>query len=125
MERNSRMCIQFAYDVKSSVMNKNGTKLTLSTSDDRTQWLWTRSLDDSQGWQTVKIQLRDTVREENFYIIVNQKTLTDASVAFDDIAVQQCEAFPFVSIVTNSSIVPKLRRRNFILKKDSPSSFIS
>jgi hypothetical protein len=103
IEQNSDMCIQFAYYVKSSAINKNGTKLFLFPSDYRTQWLWSRSLDDSQGWQIATIALPDAIRKGNFYIIVNQQVATDVSVAFDDITVQQCATLPFITTTTTTT----------------------
>jgi len=103
IEQNSGMCIQFAYYVKSLMINKNGTTLSLFAPDNPTQWLWRRSLDDSQGWQIVTITLSNSVRKGKFYFIVNQQVNTDISVAFDDITAQQCATLPFISTTTTST----------------------
>jgi len=125
IEQNSDMCIQFAYYVKSSAINKNGTKLFLFPSDYRTQWLWSRSLDDSQGWQIVTIALPDAIRKENFYIIVNQQVATDVSVAFDDITVQQCAALPFVTTTTTTTTISSTTTSITIFSSSSTSTSTS
>jgi len=105
IEQNSGMCIQFAYYVKSLAINKNSTTLSLFASDNRNQWVWRRSLDDSQGWQIVTITMSNDVRKGKFYFIVNQHVNTDISVAFDDITVQQCVTLPFISTTTTTTTV--------------------
>jgi hypothetical protein len=84
VELNSGMCFQFAYYVNSLAMNKNGTTVILSTTGCVSGQLWSRSLDNSQGWQTVSVPVSYYTCREKFYFIVSQQVPIDVSVAFDN-----------------------------------------
>jgi hypothetical protein len=92
MVPNFDMCVTFAYYVKSAALNKSGTTLTLSASGCMTYVLWSQSLDDSQGWQTATVRAIDYLCESTYYFAVHQTQSVSASVAFDDIEIDQCSA---------------------------------
>lgn len=103
IEQTSSTCLQFAYYVKSSLSNKNATTLNLFTSGNTTQVLWTQSLDDSQGWQLVTLSSPEKIVQRSFHFTVKQDILADVSVAFDDIAIQQCASLPFTTTTTTTT----------------------
>ena len=102
IEQTSGTCLQFAYYAKSSLVNKNATTLNLFASDSATQALWTQSLDDSEGWQLVTLAFPQIIIQRTFYFTVKQGILTDVSVAFDDIAIEQCPFLPFTTTTTTT-----------------------
>ncbi|CAF1626191.1 unnamed protein product [Adineta ricciae] len=104
IEQNYGMCIQFAYYVKSSVMNKNGTQLILRAGGCYGKEMWIQLLDDSFGWKIVKIPVERFACMENFYFRVRQIEPVQVSIAFDDIRIAQCSSFdPTTTTTTTSS----------------------
>ncbi len=92
IEQNLGMCVKFAYYVKSLAVNKNGTTLGISTGGCYGASLWYHSLDDSQGWQTVIVPVKNSACAETFYFGVNQRQPIPVAVAFDDIEIDQCSS---------------------------------
>ncbi|CAF3905109.1 unnamed protein product [Rotaria sordida] len=93
IEQNTGMCIRFAYYVKSLAVNKNATNLMLSTGGCYGATRWYVSMDDSQGWQVVKVPVLQFACAETFYFSVSQDEPIEVSVAFDDIEIAQCSSF--------------------------------
>lgn len=109
IEQNFGMCVRFAYYVKSTAINKNGTTVSVSPGGCYAATLWYRSLDDSQGWQTVVVPVLNYACAETFYFDVNQVEPTYVSVAFDDIEIDQCSTFDpttTTSTTTTSTMAP-------------------
>lgn len=94
MQSNLGMCIQFAYYVKSSIDNQNGTTISLLTGGCLGSQIWSQSLDDSHGWQVVTIPAPNVACMITYYFWANQKQLVPVSVAFDDIVIEQCNTLP-------------------------------
>lgn len=90
-EQTSGTCIRFAYYVKSTSMNNNGTMLSLSIGGCYATTLWSISLDDSHGWQSATASVLAFTCSVTFYFDVIQKIPVEVSVAFDDIQVAQCK----------------------------------
>ncbi|CAF3948902.1 unnamed protein product [Adineta steineri] len=106
IEQNFGMCIRFAYYVKSSAMNKNGTTLLLRAGGCYGKEMWTNSLDDSLGWQVVMIPVEKYACMERFYFRVTQTVPVAVSVAFDDIEIAQCPSFDPTTTTTISTSIP-------------------
>ncbi|CAF4970067.1 unnamed protein product, partial [Rotaria sp. Silwood1] len=87
---NFNLCVKFAYYVKSTAINKNGTTIILFSSYSISRIIWFRSLDDSQGWQTAIAPVNDYLYDKTFSFYVNQTQSVPVSVAFDDIEIDQC-----------------------------------
>ncbi|CAF4978471.1 unnamed protein product, partial [Rotaria sp. Silwood1] len=88
VEVNLGMCIQFAYYVKSSIDNKNGS-----------------TIDDSYGWQVVMLPIPNAVCMETFYFQIYQQQTVSVSVAFDDIEVGQCNIISPTTTTTSTSTI--------------------
>jgi hypothetical protein len=103
IEQNSGMCVRFAYYVKSTAINKNGTMVSVSPGGCYATTLWYRSLDDSDGWQTVVVPVLNDACAETFYFDVYQVEPTYVSVAFDDIEIDQCSTFDPTTTTSTST----------------------
>ncbi|CAF1253193.1 unnamed protein product [Rotaria sordida] len=84
------MCIRFAYYIKSSIDNKNGTTLGLTDGGCSGSTLWYIYTDDSQGWQVIILPVPNVVCMESFYFTVYQQPPVVVAVALDDIAIEHC-----------------------------------
>ncbi|CAF1223925.1 unnamed protein product [Rotaria sordida] len=91
VEANLGMCVRFAYYVKSAAENENGTAVSLWTGGCDSSSLWTRSLDDSYGWQVVVAPVPNIVCEVTLYFITYQHLTIPVAVAFDDIDIGPCD----------------------------------
>ncbi|CAF1689145.1 unnamed protein product [Adineta ricciae] len=89
VSENFNLCIKFAYYVKSTLINQNATNILLLGSG-FPQVKWSRSLDDSQGWQIAVVRVDDYLYDKTFSLYVNQTQSVSVSVAFDDIDMDQC-----------------------------------
>ncbi|UJR14437.1 hypothetical protein I4U23_001434 [Adineta vaga] len=103
MVSNLGMCIRFAYYVKSSVKDKNGTMLGVTTGGCFGTTLWSILLDDSQGWQVVNLLAPNVVCMETYYLSVYQKTPVAVAVAIDDFIIDQCNTFTTTTTVTSTT----------------------
>ncbi|CAF2557386.1 unnamed protein product [Rotaria sp. Silwood2] len=100
---NFHLCVKFAYYVKSTAINKNGTTIILFSSHSISQIIWFRSLDDSQGWQTVIAPVYDYLYDKTFSFYVNQTQSVPVSVAFDDIEIDQCTTLTPTTTITTTT----------------------
>jgi hypothetical protein len=105
IQQNLGMCIRFAYYVKSLGTSRNGTHLSLATAGCYATYLWTKSMDDSEGWQVVTIPVLGYPCAETLSPSVVQVEPVPVSVAFDDIEIAQCSTFdpPTTSTITTST----------------------
>ncbi|CAF3682373.1 unnamed protein product [Adineta steineri] len=103
VEINSDMCIKFAYYVKSSIDNKNGTQLGLVTGGCLGTQMWSRSLDDSKGWQVVILPTPNVLCMETFYFQIYQREPVAVSVALDDIEVASCDIISPTTTTTSTT----------------------
>lgn len=137
-QQNSGMCIKFAYYVNSSAVNSNGTQLSLTSGGCYAAKLWSKLLDDSQGWQTVVQPVNKYACAEMFYFSVVQYNVLEVSVAFDDIEINQCNRFisttstpPTTTITGQSSmsLTTTMKSTNNMLNRSSihslPTTVIS
>lgn len=102
-EVNSAMCIRFAFYVKSSISNKNGTQLGLATGGCLGTVMWSPSLDDSQGWQDVTLPVPNVGCMELFSFQIFQTVTVPVSVAFDDIQIGQCDVISPTTTTTTTT----------------------
>jgi hypothetical protein len=103
IEQNVGMCIRFAYYVKSLAENKNGTAVSLWTGGCDSSSLWSRSLDDSDGWQIIVVPVPNKACEMTFYFMVYQQLTIPVSVAFDDIEIGTCSSLSPTTTTTSTS----------------------
>ena len=104
MESNLEMCIKFAYYVNSSVTDRNGTSLWITSGGCFGSTIWSITLDDSQGWQVVQLRAPAFACMETYYFGVYQTVAVAVSVAFDDIDIGQCgEISPSTTTTTTAT----------------------
>jgi len=106
IDQNFGMCVRFAYYVKSSAVNKNGTKLILRGGGCYGKEMWINSLDDSLGWQVATVPVEKFACMERFYFRVSQIEPVPVSVAFDDIEIAQCPSFDPTTTTTTTVSTP-------------------
>ncbi|CAF0792384.1 unnamed protein product [Adineta ricciae] len=106
IERNTDMCVRFAYYVKPSVVDEHETALMLDALECAKGNVWLKPVIDSQGWQFVVIRLQDYSCAEKFYFSVVVETTRKVAVAFDDIQFEQCSLIdiPYPGSSTTTSI---------------------
>ena len=103
IEKNSGMCIRFAYYVKSKLVNKNTTIIRLSSDESSGTGLWYQSLADSEGWQIALIPLGNVATAVRFYFDVYRLESILTSIAFDDIEIDQCSSFEPTTTSTSTT----------------------
>ncbi|CAF4026040.1 unnamed protein product [Rotaria sordida] len=100
------MCIRFAYYIKSSIDNKNGTTLGLTDGGCFGSTLWYIYTDDSQGWQVIILPVPNVVCMESFYFTVYQQPPVVVAVALDDIAIEHCSTLsPTTTSISTTTTV--------------------
>ncbi|CAF3595309.1 unnamed protein product [Rotaria sp. Silwood1] len=97
------MCIRFAYYIKSSIDNRNGTTLAVTVGGCHGSSLWHIYTDDSQGWQVIILPVPNVVCMESFYFTVYQQPPVEVSVALDDIAIEHCNTLSPTTTTTSTA----------------------